>query len=138
MKKTELRKDNTPIIQCSNTAIQNGARGRCLRTATFAPALATLSTSCLLNAACQGLDYASGTKIGEMDKWIFGFRHLWMRNGASSRCCPGRASLQKKFAGCRVEAIWSQSPVLPRTERAYETCLSAGSTAVLMRSHQCD
>jgi hypothetical protein len=25
----------------------------------FAPALATLSTSCLLVAACQGLDYAS-------------------------------------------------------------------------------
>jgi hypothetical protein len=24
---------------------------------------------------------------------------------------------------------WSQSPVLPWTERAYETCLSAGSTA---------
>jgi len=26
---------------------------------------------------------------------------------------------------------WSQSPVLPWTQRAYETCLSAGSTAVL-------
>ena len=26
---------------------------------------------------------------------------------------------------------WSQSPVLPWTRRAYETCLSAGSTAVL-------
>jgi hypothetical protein len=24
---------------------------------------------------------------------------------------------------------WSQSPVLPRTQRAYETCLSAGSAA---------
>ncbi len=26
---------------------------------------------------------------------------------------------------------WSQSPVLPWTQRAYETCLSAGSTAML-------
>ena len=26
---------------------------------------------------------------------------------------------------------WSQSPVLPWAQRAYETCLSAGSTAVL-------
>lgn len=27
--------------------------------------------------------------------------------------------------------VWSQSPVLPRTRRAYETHLSAGSTAAL-------
>jgi len=47
----------------------------------FAPALATLSTSCL----CW-LDYAS------------------KGNGASSRCCPGRISLQKKSAGCCKEA----------------------------------
>jgi hypothetical protein len=32
---------------------------------------------------------------------------------------------------------WSQSPVLPWTERAYETCLSAGSTAVLAHGHHC-
>ena len=37
--------------------------------------------------------------------------------------------LTKKSAGCREEAKWSQSPVLPWTQRAYETCLSAGSTA---------
>jgi hypothetical protein len=30
---------------------------------------------------------------------------------------------------------WSQSPVLPWTELAYETCLSAGSTAVLTDGH---
>src|SRR6266478_2436924 len=30
---------------------------------------------------------------------------------------------------------WSQSPVLPWTELAYETCLSAGSTAVLADGH---
>ena len=30
---------------------------------------------------------------------------------------------------------WSQSPVLPWTERAYETCLSAGSTAVPADGH---
>ena len=29
---------------------------------------------------------------------------------------------------------WSQSPVPPRTKRAYETHLSAGSTAVLLRT----
>ena len=30
---------------------------------------------------------------------------------------------------------WSQSPVPPRTQRAYETHLSAGSTAVLAHVH---
>ena len=53
------------------------------------------------------------------------------KNGASRRCCPGATFLQRKPAGCRKEAKWSQSPVLPRTQRAYETHLSAGSTAVL-------
>ena len=51
------------------------------------------------------------------------------RIGASRRCCPGATFLQRKPAGCRKEAKWSQSPVLPWTQRAYETCLSAGSTA---------
>jgi hypothetical protein len=50
---------------------------------------------------------------------------------ASCRCRPGAAFLQRKPAGCRKEAIWSQSPVLPWAQRAYETCLSAGSTAML-------
>ena len=31
---------------------------------------------------------------------------------------------------------WSQSPVLPWTQRAYETCLSAGSTAMLSKNQQ--
>jgi len=31
---------------------------------------------------------------------------------------------------------WSQSPVLPRTQRAYETRVSAGSTVVLAHGHQ--
>jgi len=53
-----------------------------------------------------------------------------IRNGASSRCCPGTIFLQSRSAGCCVEAKWSQSPVLPWAERAYETRLSAGSTAV--------
>ena len=52
-------------------------------------------------------------------------------NGASCRCCPGLTFLQRKPAGCRKEAKWSQSPVLPWAQRAYETCLSAGSTATL-------
>jgi hypothetical protein len=42
---------------------------------------------------------------------------------------PRRDFLTKEACGCRKEAKWSQSPVLPWTERAYETCLSAGSTA---------
>ncbi len=43
--------------------------------------------------------------------------------------CPGPISLQRNPAGCCWEAKWSQSPVLPWAQRAYETCLSAGSTA---------
>jgi len=31
---------------------------------------------------------------------------------------------------------WSQSPVLPWAQRAYETCLSTGSTAVLAHGHK--
>ena len=57
-------------------------------------------------------------------------------NGASCRCCPGSTCLQRKPAGCREEAKWSQSPVLPWTQRAYETCLSAGSTAMFSRNQQ--
>jgi hypothetical protein len=72
----------------------------------LAPALSTLSTSCL----CVGLR--------EQDE-----------NGASRRCCPGATFLQRKPAGCRKEAKWSQSRVLPSAELAYETGLSAGSIA---------
>ena len=80
----------------------NGARGR-IRTC----------TGDALDVVSLLLDYAS-----EMD-------------GASCRCCPGLTFLQRKPAGCRKEAKWSQSPVLPWAQRAYETCLSAGSTATL-------
>ena len=79
-----------------------GARGR-IRTC----------TGDALDVVSLLLDYAS-----EMD-------------GASCRCCPGLTFLQRKPAGCRKEAKWSQSPVLPWAQRAYETCLSAGSTATL-------
>jgi len=34
-----------------------------------------------------------------------------------------------------MEAKWSQSPVLPWARRAYETCLSAGSTAIAAKSN---
>jgi hypothetical protein len=40
--------------------------------------------------------------------------------------CGGKVAVRKH----------SQSPVLPRTQRAYETCLSAGSTAVLADGHR--
>ena len=79
---------------------RNGARGR-IRTC----------TGDALDVVSLLLDYAS-----EMD-------------GASCRCRPGATFLQRKPAGRREEAKWSQSPVLPWTQRAYETCLSAGSTA---------
>jgi len=85
----------------------------------LAPALATLSTSCL----CVGLRELLAQ--GQHD-------------GASRRCCPGQMALQKQSAGCCMEAKWSQSPVPPRTRRAYETHLSAGSTAVPSRSRQGD
>ena len=39
-------------------------------------------------------------------------------------------------AAARRLTKWSQSPVLPWTERAYETCLSAGSTAMLCNDQQ--
>src|SRR5712671_1773846 len=79
---------------------RNGARGR-IRTC----------TGDALDVVSLLLDYAS------------------KGNGSSCRCRPGSTCLQRKPAGCREEAKWSQSPVLPWTERAYETCLSAGSTA---------
>ena len=50
--------------------------------------------------------------------------------GASCRCRPGAAFIQRKPAGCCQEAKWSQSPVLPWARLAYETRLSAGSTAM--------
>ena len=107
---------------------RNGARGR-IRTC----------TGDALDVVSLRLDYAS-----EMD-------------GAPCRCCPGTTCLQRKPAGCCLEAkgwwaatvlprvlrfkrplhhslmlaarTWSQSPVLPWAQRAYETCLSAGPTA---------
>ena len=59
----------------------------------FAPALSTLSTSCLF-----WLGYASE------------------RDGASCRCCPGANSLQKKSAGCCREAS-DRSPALARLQK---------------------
>src|SRR5436190_11262383 len=78
---------------------RNGARGR-IRT----------RTGDALDVVSLLLDYASD------------------RNGASTRSCTGTISLQRKSTGCCKVAVngeWSQSPVLPRTRRAYETHLSA-------------
>ena len=50
-------------------------------------------------------------------------------NWGLSPVLPRRDFLTKEACGCRKEAKWSQSPVLPWTQRAYETGLSAGSTA---------
>jgi len=43
---------------------------------------------------------------------------------------PARLSYKGSLQAA-ARRLWSQSPVLPWTQRAYETCLSAGSTAVL-------
>jgi hypothetical protein len=42
---------------------------------------------------------------------------------------PRRDFLTKEACGCRKEAKWSQSRVLPSAQLAYETGLSAGSIA---------
>ena len=42
---------------------------------------------------------------------------------------PRRDFLTKEACGCRKEAKWSQSRVLPSAELAYDACLSAGSIA---------
>ena len=46
---------------------------------------------------------------------------------------PQAAARRRKWPASRSSKSegWSQSPVLPWAQRAYETCLSAGSTAVL-------
>jgi hypothetical protein len=109
----------------------------------FAPALATFSTSCLCSwttrakwmeppdsAALSRLAYKESPRAAAR-------RH---RNGlpaetrqqlkppAYATVCLGAAA----FAYSSVAGEgWSQSPVLPWAQRAYETCLSAGSTAML-------
>ena len=73
--------------------------------------------------------HLQGSQILDLWGLLFPLNHSPEKNGASRRCCPGATFLQRKPAGCRKEAKWSQSPVLPWTRPAYETCLSAGSTA---------
>src|SRR6266702_2295860 len=72
-------------------------------------------TGDVLNVVSLLLDYAS------KDKW------------GLPPVLPRRDFLTKEACGCRKEAKWSQSPVMPWTQRAYETCLSAGSTAFGLR-----
>ena len=45
----------------------------------------------------------------------------------------GGFSSRKVVLAAGFARKWSQSPVLPWTERAYETCLSAGSAAFELR-----
>jgi len=70
-----------------------------------APALATFSTSCL----CVGLR--------EQMEWSL--QPVMLRQEFFTK------EIRRLLHGGK----WSQSPVLPRTQRAYETHLSAGSTA---------
>src|SRR5512138_45868 len=78
-----------------------------------APALATLSTSCLFcwTTRANGMGPPAGVAPARL---------LYKRN-------PQAAAWRR--IGRHASA--SQSPVLPRTQRAYETHLSAGSTAKL-------
>jgi len=69
-----------------------------------APALATLSTSCLCSWTTRG-------------KWIL------------QPVLPRQNRFTKAIHRLLHGGEWSPSPVLPRTRRAYETHLSAGSTA---------
>ena len=48
------------------------------------------------------------------------------KNARLRTACFGAAAFPRS---CVAGEGWSQSPVLPWTQRAYETCLSAGSTA---------
>ena len=73
----------------------------------FAPALATLSTSCL---CC----------------WTT--RAKWMEPPAGA--APARLSYKGSLRAAARRRKWSQSPVLPWAQRAYETRLSAGSIAM--------
>ena len=77
-----------------------GARGR-IRTC----------TGDVLNVVSLLLDYASD------DNWSL------------PPVLPRRDFLTKEACGCRKEAKWSQSRVLPSAQLAYETGLSAGSIA---------
>jgi hypothetical protein len=79
----------------------------------FAPTLAALSTSCLFSWTKRAvtLDPPAGDAPA----------------GSLYKSDPQAAAWRRK---------WSQSPVLPRTWRAYETHVSAGSTAVLADGHQ--
>ena len=48
------------------------------------------------------------------------------KNARLRTACFSAAAFARELG---ADEGWSQSPVLPWTQRAYETCLSAGSTA---------
>jgi hypothetical protein len=50
---------------------------------------------------------------------------------------PARFRYKRNPQAATGRQRWSQSPVLPWTQRAYETCLSVGSTAMLAHGHCC-
>src|SRR6266496_6262270 len=83
----------------------------------FAPALATLSTSCLCIGLREQMEWSLQPVMLRQEFITKEIRRL-LHGGEHGP--PSRSS---KSEG------WSQSPVLPRTQRAYETHLSAGSTA---------
>ena len=72
----------------------------------FAPALATFSTSCLCIGLREQMEWSLQPVMLRQEFFTKEIRRL-LHGGTK----------------------WSQSPVLPRTQRAYETHLSADSTA---------
>ena len=91
-----------------------------------APALATFSTSYLCIGLREQMEWSLQPVMLRQEIYTKEIRRLLHGggNGLTSRSWQNEG--------------WSQSPVLPRTERAYETHLSAGSTAMLAHGHRSD
>src|SRR6266568_412831 len=89
----------------------------------FAPALATFSTSCLCVGLREQMEWSIPPVLPRRDFFTKEIRRL-LQGGVE-----GPAGRSSKSEG------WSQSPVLPWAQRAYEARLRAGSTAALVYGH---
>ena len=83
----------------------------------LAPALATFSTSCLCIGLREQMEWSLQPVLLRQEFFTKEIRRLLHGGGNGP---PSRSSTSEG---------WSQSPVLPRTQRAYETHLSTDSTA---------
>src|SRR5580765_4565883 len=85
----------------------------------LAPALATFSTSCLCVGLREQMEWSLQPVMLRQEFFTKEIRRLLHGGGNGAPC---RSSTSEG---------WSQSPVPPRTQRAYETHLSTGLTAKL-------